>query len=209
MNAQVAGKRPLGAVGRAGVVVGMHAAVLFVIAQGFVLKNERPLPEPLVGTIIDDPVDVDPLPNVAPRDPAPPDIYVPVPDVPIDNPPANDAVVAQVLPPDAGIVELPGGSGPDIPTTNVRMLAGGLTQPPYPAADVRAGNEGNVQIEVYVLPDGRVGDARILRSSGFPRLDQAALDEAKRRWRLQPATRNGEPFAQWYPLRVVFKLKKQ
>ena len=31
------------------------------------------------------------------------------------------------------------------------------------------GNEGSVDIEIYVLPNGRVGDARILRSSGFER----------------------------------------
>ena len=82
-----------------------------------------------------------------------------------------------------------------------------LTQPMYPPTDQRLGNQGSVDIEIYVLPNGRVGDARVLRSSGFERLDQSALDEARRRWRMLPATRDGEPVAQWHSLRVVFKLK--
>jgi TonB family protein len=56
---------------------------------------------------------------------------------------------------------------------------------------------------------GRVGDARIVKSTGFPALDQSALDEAKRKWRLTPATRDGVPFAQWHRLRVTFKLNTQ
>ena len=59
-----------------------------------------------------------------------------------------------------------------------------------------------------MLPNGRVGDARIVRSSGFER-STVTLDEARRNWRLLPATRDGEPFAQWHRLRVVFKLKNQ
>jgi protein TonB len=84
-----------------------------------------------------------------------------------------------------------------------------LTQPAYPAPDIRAGNEGNADIEVYVLPNGRVGDARIVRSTGHPRLDQAAIEEAKKSWRLIPATRDGVAFAQWHRLRVVFRLTKE
>jgi len=57
-----------------------------------------------------------------------------------------------------------------------------------------------------VLPNGRVGDARIVRSTGYERLDKSALDEAKRNWRLVPATRDGQPVAQWYKVRVTFKL---
>jgi len=60
-----------------------------------------------------------------------------------------------------------------------------------------------------VQPNGRVGDARVIRGSGYDLFDRAALEEARRNWRMLPATRNGEPYAQWYRLRVVFKLKNQ
>ena len=79
-----------------------------------------------------------------------------------------------------------------------------LTQPPYPASYIRQGIEGNVDLEILVQPNGRIGDARIVRSSGYDLFDRAALDEARRNWRMLPATRNGEPYAQWYRLRVVY-----
>ena len=60
-----------------------------------------------------------------------------------------------------------------------------------------------------MLPNGRVGDARIVQEHGIRRLDRSALEEAQRSWRLMPATRDGVPFAQWYALRVIFKLKNQ
>jgi protein TonB len=84
-----------------------------------------------------------------------------------------------------------------------------LSLPTYSAAYIRAGIEGSVDVEVFVQPDGRVADARILRSSGFEHMDQSTLEEAKRRWRLVPATRDGAPFAQWYRVRVKFELKNQ
>ena len=211
MSAQVAGKRPLGVLGRAGVVAGMHAAVLFVIAQGFVLKEKAGDPPDLIAQIVDDhPPIIDEAPRTADPQLQEPLISMPDPQVPPiedDTQPPPERVAAKV---GSGERISDGHGSADPMISSVHQLANRpLTQPPYPPADVRAGNEGNVQIEVYVLADGRVGDARVLRSSGFPRLDQAALDEAKRKWRLQPATRNGVAFAQWSPLRVVFKLEDQ
>ena len=84
-----------------------------------------------------------------------------------------------------------------------------LTQPPYPPAALRAGIEGSLALEVLVGPDGRVRDARVLRTSGSSILDQAAVDEARRHWKLRPATRDGVPFEQWYTLRVVFHLQSR
>ena len=84
-----------------------------------------------------------------------------------------------------------------------------LTQPTYPARDIREGNEGTVELEIYVLPTGRIGDARVVRSTGSPTLDQSAVDEAKRKWRMLPATRDGEPFAQWHRLKVTFNLRNR
>jgi protein TonB len=81
-----------------------------------------------------------------------------------------------------------------------------LTKPAYPASDVRQGNEGKVELEIYVTPDGRIADARVLKSTGSPTLDQSAVDEAKRRWRMLPATRDGVPYAQWHRLVVAFNL---
>ena len=62
---------------------------------------------------------------------------------------------------------------------------------------------------MYVLPNGRIGDVRVLKSAGSPTLDQSAVDEAKRRWRMLPATRDGEAYAQWHRLKVTFSLRNR
>ena len=122
------------------------------------------------------------------------------PDVPIDY--ESDPPEQTIAPPQGpgSVGEGTGGSAVVVPSlVSVRPDPRyPLTQPIYPPTDQRMGNQGSVDIEIYVLPNGRVGDARVLRSSGFERMDQSALDEARRRWRMLPATRDGEPIAQWH-----------
>jgi len=84
-----------------------------------------------------------------------------------------------------------------------------LSKPEYSPRIIREGGQGTIEIEVYVMPNGRVADARVVKSTGFAELDLAAIAEAKRNWRLLPATRNGEPIAQWHSLRVTFKLNER
>jgi protein TonB len=74
---------------------------------------------------------------------------------------------------------------------------------------IREGNQGTIEVEVFVQPDGRVADARVLKSTGYAELDLAAIAEAKRNWRLIPATQDGKPIAQWHRLRVTFKLNER
>lgn len=60
---------------------------------------------------------------------------------------------------------------------------------------------------IDVLPDGLVGTAKVLTSSGFPLLDESALD-AVRRWRFIPGTRGGDPVATTVLMPVRFKLSE-
>jgi protein TonB len=83
-----------------------------------------------------------------------------------------------------------------------------LTQPTYPASSRRLGEHGTVELQLYILADGRVADARIGRSSGFPRLDAAALEEALRSWRLLPMRENGVAVAGWGSIAITFRLTK-
>jgi protein TonB len=79
-------------------------------------------------------------------------------------------------------------------------------QPEYPPSSRRAGETGTVVLEVYVLENGRAGDVRVKTSSGFPKLDEAAVREVKRSWRLVPGTENGKPAPMWGQFAVTFKL---
>jgi len=89
------------------------------------------------------------------------------------------------------------------PRSNARRP---LSQPEYPPSSRRAGEAGTVVLDIYVLENGRVGDAKVRTSSGFPKLDEAALREVKRSWRLEPGTENGKPVAMWGQFAVTFKL---
>ena len=60
--------------------------------------------------------------------------------------------------------------------------------------------EGTVEVEAIVLPDGRVGETRVVKSLD-PDLDRAGL-AAVRLWRFLPGTKDGRPV----PVRVVIEL---
>ena len=62
--------------------------------------------------------------------------------------------------------------------------------PPYPVLSRRMGEEGRVMLRVELDEQGMVSHTQLHSSSGFSRLDEAAL-AAVTRWRCTPATRNG------------------
>nr|MCU0555152.1 energy transducer TonB [Syntrophales bacterium] len=68
--------------------------------------------------------------------------------------------------------------------------------PVYPGAARQRGYEGDVLIAAEVRSDGRIGAARVKRSSGYASLDDSAL-EAVRAWRFEPAKRMGTPVDAW------------
>jgi periplasmic protein TonB len=199
-----------GRIGRMGIVAGMHVAAFYMIATSLgIIHTEQP-PTTEGYFVPEAPQPDDPLPRLDPVIEPPPDRtwFVEPEPVPFE-PESNAGISGEFVPP--GELPPPAGGAarvePSIPVTAPRLDARRpLTQPPYPASDTRLGNEGTADVEIYVLPNGRVGDARILKSTGFERLDRSTLEEARRSWRLIPATRDGVPIAQWYKVRVTFKL---
>ncbi|HUQ11529.1 MAG TPA: energy transducer TonB [Steroidobacteraceae bacterium] len=191
-------------------VAGLHVAALYLIASS--LGIVPPLvPDKVVDTrLVDEtppPEDTPPIPQ--PRNLEPPTLVAQTPEVLPDDAFQLDSLIVEfrddppVVPPVQPPVH-------EAQLMGVRMDSRyPLTQPNYPLTDIRQGNEGTAEIEVYVLPSGRIGDARIVKSAGSPTLDQSAIEEAKRRWRLLPATRDGEPYAQWHRLKVTFNLRNR
>ena len=68
------------------------------------------------------------------------------------------------------------------------------------------GHEGTVWLTIEILPNGRVGAVRIDQTSGFARLDDAAVREA-RKWRMKPGTQDGIAIAMYKRVPVTFRLK--
>lgn len=62
--------------------------------------------------------------------------------------------------------------------------------PDYPMFSKRLNEQGKVVLRVELGEDGHVANAEVKTSSGFRRLDEAALNTVKK-WRCKPVMRNG------------------
>lgn len=83
-----------------------------------------------------------------------------------------------------------------------------LKNPPpgYPRISRRMGEQGTVVVRVFINTQGLPEKPEVRTSSGFVRLDQAALD-AVQRWRFVPGRRNGTPEPMWFNIPVRFVLE--
>ncbi len=82
-----------------------------------------------------------------------------------------------------------------------------LNNPPptYPALSRRLGEQGKVVIHVLIGKDGQAKQAEVRLSSGFERLDQAALNTVLG-WRYSPGQINRVPQEMWFNVPVSFTL---
>ena len=78
--------------------------------------------------------------------------------------------------------------------------------PDYPALSVRKGEEGRVLMMVLVSADGAAEDVQIEKSSGFDRLDNAAVAAVKK-WRFIPAKKNNQPLSAYVRVPMPFILE--
>jgi protein TonB len=78
--------------------------------------------------------------------------------------------------------------------------------PPYPLPARRHHQEGLVVLEVKVTPQGRPAAVTIKQGSGFPLLDDAAL-QAVRNWKFQPARISTIPVESEIEVPIRFKLE--
>jgi len=78
-------------------------------------------------------------------------------------------------------------------------------KPRYPRIARRQGYEGIVVLKVEILPNGRVGEIRVKKSSGHRMLDRSALNTVKR-WKFIPARRGEDPIGMWAEIPIRFEL---
>lgn len=80
-------------------------------------------------------------------------------------------------------------------------------KPNYTADAMRAKIQGVAELEAVVLPDGSVGEVRIVRSlDAVFGLDQEAV-KAVKQWRFVPGTRMGRPVAVLVGVELTFTLR--
>ncbi|MBS0581641.1 MAG: energy transducer TonB [Proteobacteria bacterium] len=78
-------------------------------------------------------------------------------------------------------------------------------KPAYPAPALRGREQGTVLVLAQVDSTGRVSDAHVVRHSGSYTLDRAAASEV-RRWKFEPALRNGQPVVASVQVPVSYRL---
>lgn len=180
-------------------VVALHAAALWGLWQHRLLPDAQEAVTLFVNFITPPP----PKKREEPKPPPPPKPR------PIEKPQPRQIVaetpvvapadpVAPPPPPRPGpAIEAPP-APPPRPAEPV-MLGGELsvacperTPPRYPHHSRRMGEEGSVVLRVELDEHGNVSTARVATSSGFARLDEAAL-AAVRGWRCVPPTHHGRP----------------
>ncbi|HEX4910520.1 MAG TPA: energy transducer TonB [Permianibacter sp.] len=79
--------------------------------------------------------------------------------------------------------------------------------PVYPALSRKRGEHGVVLLRVHVRADGSADQIEFVESSGYSRLDDAAM-RAVKRWRFVPAKRGEETVAAWVRVPVRFDLQR-
>lgn len=83
----------------------------------------------------------------------------------------------------------------------------GLSAPAYPSDAKKLGEQGAVGLALYLNEKGRVQNAQVETSSGFSRLDEAALQHAVKAWQFIPCALEGKPVACWHKIKFRFQLK--
>ncbi len=180
------------------------AVAIHVIAITAVLlvRYEAPLKQPEKRLVTVNLMPPPPPPAKETPPPAKPDIVAPrppiqlarapLPVVPPDPVPREPSPVAAPSPaptPPAVTVAGPP-SVVQVSKLSLNMLSG--TPPRYPVESRRKHEEGTIVLSLTLGQDGRVANISVSRSSGFDRLDQAALS-AVRKWRWAPLVRDGKP----------------
>ncbi len=162
--------------------------------------------------VVERPIQAPEAPRVAPREPP----RRPVPDA------APEMEIAEApLPPDVDTeavepppLALPKPTGPAPEGLEIGLNAQLLTalylrnpKPGYPAASRRLGEQGTVFLRVFVTVAGEAKRVELKTTSGYPRLDRAAL-ESVQNWKFVPAKRDDRPVDAWVLVPIRFSLNK-
>lgn len=98
----------------------------------------------------------------------------------------------------------PGDGDVTMPISNAAYLNN--PHPPYPRVSRRLREEGRVLLAVEIDVDGHASQAVVKRSSGFERLDQAALQTVLN-WRFVPGKQAGIAKKMWVNIPINFVLE--
>ena len=208
-------------------VVLMHVALAYALVNGLARKIVEVVQAPVQVSIIEE---IRALPKAEPPPVSPPKPVqsptpkpsvtslprVPVPETKVQAATASrsDSITAVAARPDTanavptGVVvgALGEQKARDPVRTKAVVDASACEKPEYPSAALRARETGIVLLSFLVGVDGKVIEGKVLRSSGYRRLDEAART-ALAECRFKPATVDGKPEQAWAKIEYEWKME--
>ncbi|MGC9184452.1 MAG: energy transducer TonB [Thiomonas sp.] len=166
-----------------------------------------------------------PAPKIAAQKPAPAKPQPPAPPAdaaPVTSPqtaqapaPAQTSALAPIAAPrqdtEPGHAPMVAASTPPAATPAVETMASYKADyldnppPPYPRLSRQLGEEGTALLKVQVGADGRALQVKLVSSTGYARLDEAA-EATVAQWRFVAATRNGQAITSWVLVPIKFRI---
>jgi periplasmic protein TonB len=193
-----------------GMVAALHVGMFAAISSGLNIR--------VIRQIVDEIHLVDVAPDIK------------TPDKPLDVPIQRDAQVSndkvtlevdpldlpalktEIQPPRPDIGASGGGTGAGTAVVDEPVVASSvdprhpLTQPEYPPRSRLLNEQGKVRLKLHVLSNGRIDSVVVVDSSGYQRLDEAAIQQALKHWSMVPAAKGGNAVDSWVEIPVVFRL---
>jgi periplasmic protein TonB len=178
----------------------LHVLLGYAIVTGFAISVVKKIMEPLEAVNVKE----EAPPPEEPPPPPPQEIeippYVPPPEVSVQSDAPTNSITTQstVSRPDPPVVAPPAPPAPPAalpppaPATP-RGRGNAFSDDDYPSASRAAEEEGVTRVSYVVGVDGRVTQCEVVQGSGFKRLDDATCSIIQRRFRFNPATRDGQP----------------
>lgn len=174
-----------------GAIAALHLLAITAIIKLDVLHVARAAREPLVITLLAEPPAPPPASKAIPKPETQiqPTIAAPAPIIQTVTPPP--VVVTTPIAPPRPVIMAPPAPAPAPAPVSVTNLDDSVIDgkpPKYPIESLRKKEQGTVTLRLTIGTNGYVSDISIAKSSGFERLDTAAL-RAVKLWRWKPISR--------------------
>lgn len=194
------------------VVLVLHVILLWLIQSGLARQAITLTQESVEALLLTD-APPPPPPVAAPKTPSPktplppviqPPITAATPVITAPTAPAINVTPTQSTPPTAPTAS--SAPSPSIRTGAAIQPGASCAKPDYPSASRRLEEEGTVSLKFLIGVDGRVLQAEIEKTSGFPRLDEAARN-ALSKCQFRPGTIDGKAEQSWASIKYTWRLE--
>jgi len=200
--------------GLVGVIV-LHMVIVYVLVYDATRAAVAAIPTPIEVKVID-PVKPPPPPDLPPPPPSmvklPPPPFIPIPEVTVVLPPQAPTIRAvpveapqRMAEPMVPLAPIAADDGRGTVVNGSMLIRNGCELLEYPWTEQRDRHEGSVLMLFLVDAEGRVMEGKIDRSSGFRKLDDAALSGISI-CRFRPTIVDGVARAAWKKLEFVWSL---